>query len=288
MQGLLERVLLLDADIDEILSFLPSTLNETYDNILLRVSQFPQTHQDLVKIALRWIAVAQQPLLVEELIEACTVKLEGGGQVREDLWLSPAQIALLLRHLVVLEKDPNETATELTSTAACNKDSVVFAHFSVKEYLTDPEKMAPDIRSKFGVDLKQAHSEVASSCIAYLLRTNTLEERKTAHPLREYAWDLWALHTCSSTMDTSVEASNQAQDLYEKVAFLAAIPGFPSLCNRSYGGQVQGGPCLIVSVILTFSRNMPSADCTACTSRQISVHLMSTDHWMPLSMRFDS
>jgi hypothetical protein len=201
------------------LSSLPPTLNETYDSILLRISRSTQTHQDLVKTALRWLAVAQQPLLVEQLIEACTVRTESGGQVREELRLSPAKIVLLLRHLVVLEKNGGETDEGPASTVACNKDLVVFAHFSVKEYLTIPEYMAPDIRSKFTIDPKRAHLEVASSCIAYLLRTNVLEERKNEFPLREYAWDLWALHTVSSTTDTATKTSEHAQTLYEQVAF---------------------------------------------------------------------
>jgi hypothetical protein len=166
--------------------------------------------------------VAQQPLLVEELIEACTVKLEAGGQVCEGSRLSPAQIVMLLRHLVVLEKTGDETDEGLASTAACNKDSIVFAHFSVREYLATPKHMSPAIRPIFAIEFRQAHLYVASSCVAYLSQTNTLVNRQKAFPLRSYAWDLWALHTVSSTTDTAncaIETSKHAQDLCERVAF---------------------------------------------------------------------
>lgn len=199
------------------MSSLPSTLNETYDSILLRISQSTQTHQDLVKTALRWIAVAQQPLRIEQLIEACTVKLEAGGQVCKNLRLSPEQIVLLLRHLVVPEKNGN--ASDIASAGGFRKDYLVFAHFSVREYLTTPGNMAPTINPMFAIELKQAHLDVSSSCIAYLLRTNSLEERENEHPLREYAWDLWALHAVLSTTEPAIEASKQAQDLFEQVAF---------------------------------------------------------------------
>jgi hypothetical protein len=220
--------LLLDTDIDETLSCLPSTLNETYDSILRRIQK--PSHQELAKIALRWIAVAQQPLLVEELIEACTVKLEAGGQVCEGSRLSPAQIVMLLRHLVVLEKTGDETDEGLASTAACNKDSIVFAHFSVREYLATPKHMSPAIRPIFAIEFMQAHLYVASSCVAYLSQTNTLGNRQKAFPLRSYAWDLWALHAVSSTTDTAncaIEISKHAQDLCERVAFGSGydIPG---------------------------------------------------------------
>lgn len=170
-----------------------------------------------MKTALRWIAVAQQPLRIEQLIEACTVKLEAGGQVCKNLRLSPEQIVLLLRHLVVPEKNGN--ASDIASAGAFRKDYLVFAHFSVREYLTTPGNMAPTINPMFAIELKQAHLDVSSSCIAYLLRTNSLEERENEHPLREYAWDLWALHAVLSTTEPAIEASKQAQDLFEQVAF---------------------------------------------------------------------
>jgi hypothetical protein len=194
---------------------LPSTLNETYDSILLRIKN--PSHQELANTALHRIAVAQQPLRVEQLIEACTVKLEAGGRICEDLRLSPAEIVMLLRHLAALEK--NVAADDFASTASCKKDYLVFAHFSVREYLTTPRYMASAIRLSFAVELKQAHLDVASSCIAYLLRTNSLEERGNRFSLREYAWDLWALHAVLSMTDATIETSNRAQELYEKVAF---------------------------------------------------------------------
>jgi len=197
---------------------LAAALNETYDCILGRIRT---SHQDLVRTALRWIAVAQQPLLVEELIEACTVKREAGGQVCEEPRLSPADIMLLLRHLVVLEK--NGTATDLTPTAACNKDYIGFAHASVRDYLTTPECMAPALRQSFTIDLQQAHLHVANSCIAYLLRTNTLANRQENFPLRPYTWGFWALHfrltVANENEDVPKSPLQHAQALHDKVAF---------------------------------------------------------------------
>jgi len=212
LQSLLEIGPLLDTDIDETLSGLPSTLNETYDSILLRIRP---AHRDLTAIALRWIAVAQQPLMIAELIEACMVNLEAGGRVRKDQRLSPAEIVLLLRHLVVLEKDYT------TSTVACGTDFLVFAHFSVQEYLTTPTYMAPAIRPSFAVNMKQAHLYVASSCVAYLLRTNAVENRETVFfPLLKYAWGFWALHAVTPKADTTIEKKchwERADELREQV-----------------------------------------------------------------------
>jgi len=72
----------------------------------------------------------------------------------------------------------------------------------------------------------QAHHDVASSCIAYIFHTNRLGERKNKHPLRGYAWDLWALHVVASTTDTTMGISDRAQYLYEETAFRSdnAVP----------------------------------------------------------------
>jgi len=203
------------------LSSLPPTLNKTYDSILQCIKQ---SHRELAKTALLWIAVAARPLLVEELIEACSVTLDDGGQVREESRLMPAQIVLLLRHLVVLGKRLDEYATDSSSNEACGRDELVFAHFSVMEYLTTPEYMAPEIRASFAIELKEAHLHVASSCAAYLLRTNVSSLSERPFPLRGYAWTFWSRHVVSSRKDfgntgrTSLRLRMQESNLRWQVA----------------------------------------------------------------------
>ena len=62
---------------------------------------------------------------------------------------------MLLRHLVVLEKDEDETDAGRTSTSFSNEERLVFAQFSVKGYLTTPEYMASDLRPSFAVDMRR-------------------------------------------------------------------------------------------------------------------------------------
>jgi hypothetical protein len=131
---------------------LPPTLNETYDQILHRIKP---THRRLANTALRFIALARQPPEVGLLIEACTAKLDGDDQGREESRLSPAELLVLLRHLVVLDTSKSWIAAGLTSTAFCREERLFFAHFSVMEYLTTPEYMAPDLRPSFAIDLKR-------------------------------------------------------------------------------------------------------------------------------------
>jgi hypothetical protein len=158
LQNLLERSLLLDTDIDQTLSAIPPTLNETYDNILRKINP---SHWRLARRALRWIVVADR-LSVPWLGGAVVLgpwpplpeEVDVHWWVRRPPGLSSVETVVLLRHLVVFENPRNRTAAGLTSTAACNEDNegrLVFAHFSVMEYLTTPEYMASELRPTFAI-----------------------------------------------------------------------------------------------------------------------------------------
>ena len=169
LQSLLERSLLLDTDIDQTLSALPPTLNETYDNILRQINP---SHWRLAGKTLRWMVVAHSlPVLRQAdggLIKSFPGEFNGDWWVRRVSGLSSVEIVILLRHLVVLENPRDRTAAGLTSTAACNEDNednedeLVFAHFSVMEYLTTPEYMASELRPTFAIDRGEARSKAGS------------------------------------------------------------------------------------------------------------------------------
>lgn len=175
------------------------------------------SHQRLARTALCWIATVHTPLRVAELIEACIIDVAGASTIDEDQRLRPFEMGLLLRHLVVFDK-ATETAVGASSTIS-EQDYIVFAHFSVKEYLTAPTYMAAEIRPVFALNLEAAHREVAGGCIAYLLSTNTIARRHQSFPLRSYAWDSWAFHAIAKSDDLRAIAEVRARDLYEQVAF---------------------------------------------------------------------
>lgn len=193
---------------------LPPSLNKTYDQILRRLQREP--HRTLVENALRWLVAAYHLLTVEELIEACAVRLHDDGP-RLGRRLKPAQLAALLRYFVVFRK--HGTSKQLAPHEVSMNDHIVFAHFSVKEYLLHPAEMAADLQPSFSLELKLSHLHVASSCVGYLLQTNTMQQRQEVFTLRPYAWDLWALHAMASTADFVQNIEPRAKDLFEQVAF---------------------------------------------------------------------
>lgn len=204
---LLKQNLLLEPDVAEILLTLPQSLNETYDTILENLST--KSLRNLAMAVLRWLTLAHQPLLIEELIEVCAICLEQVDLPLEKRRIRRAShILQLLPNLVALEPHPDH---QLTSQLERGKYYVLLSHFSVKEYLL---QTAID----FKIDPKLSHQSIARDCVSYLYRTNTIEKRSHDYPLRSYAWDLWALHAVASEAVTGRDIEQRAHELFEIVS----------------------------------------------------------------------
>ena len=203
--------LLLRPDVFAILGSLPKDLYTTYDKILEEISA---SHHDLASTALRWLTLAHQPLLIEELIEACSISQEDGGKLLETRRLRPLDLLKLLPNLISIE--PAISISNSTDVVR-GIHRVVLAHFSVKEYLLGDD-MATGLKPTFRIDTPTSHQFIARSCVAYLYHTNTQRERASFRPLRQYAWDLWALHLAARTITISIETEREALDTFEIVA----------------------------------------------------------------------
>lgn len=216
LERLLDSGILLRSDVARTLEALPPTLNKTYDAILHEINPL---HQNLALAALRWLTFSQQPLLMEELIEACTISLGGGGQLIEEHRLSPKQMLTLLPNLISMESTGIDVSHEHGERDTDATSIVAFAHFSVKEYLLGG--MATSLQTRFDLGSNLSHGYLARSCVAYLVNTNTAELRTAYFPLREYAWELWSFHTLYAV--GSVEnTSSLAESLLETIAMSEA------------------------------------------------------------------
>ena len=191
LDRLIRKRLLLAPNIQEILRSLPETLSETYDIILREVDI---GHRKLALTVLCWLSCAYRPLLTEELIEVCSISLERGGSLLDDFRLSFADILGLMPNLVTIEPHP---PTESGLDIPRGVYHFALSHFSVNEYVFG-EGMANDVARHFQVDTLLSHRYLASSCLAYLLLTNTREQRHDGFPLRSYAWELLAVAQCLS------------------------------------------------------------------------------------------
>jgi hypothetical protein len=175
---------LLASDIETVLASLPQDLNAMYDRILQE--DIPENHRHLALKVLRWLAVSYRPLEVEEVSEVCTIPSEPElgeatmlGQDRLDL----KQLSNLLPNLIMLD-----------SSSGAKTASLVFAHFSVREYLTGSQLLEfPS--AYFRIQMKDANRSVAKECLAYLYFSRTMG---LSGALTDYAFGNWHLHAATT------------------------------------------------------------------------------------------
>ena len=177
----------LSPSVRRVLQELPESLDETYERIL---SEIPKVNQVHAHRLLQCLAVANRPLLVEELAEILAVEFdpaEGMARLNEDLrWEDQEQAVLSACSSLIAVVDLPDSRV------------VQFSHFSVKEFLTS-DRLAEsmiDASCCHHIRLEPAHIVMAQACIAVLLRLEfpINKEKIQKFPLAEYAATHFANH----------------------------------------------------------------------------------------------
>jgi hypothetical protein len=169
-----------------LLSELPKDLNETYARILADIKGqglFRQAY-----IALLWLATSTQPMWIEDLVEACAIRLDRMPVLDRHECQTPYNIVEMLHDLVRVQPPILEDA-EVPDRCHI----VALAHFSVQEFLTGRD-IVNSSASSFGFTLEYAHDILARSCLSYLYCYNSFSRRHERFSLREYAWYNWEHH----------------------------------------------------------------------------------------------
>ncbi|KAF8452441.1 ankyrin repeat-containing domain protein [Boletus edulis BED1] len=126
----------------EVLNNLPSNLHETYERILLKMSE-DEREGKVVRRALDWLVVALSPLRLSQVMEGLSIDLDRRVL---DCACGPVHGPALLDVLGSLV-----TYNEVT-------DIVILSHFSVKEYLTSHSTRT----------CHPAHYKLALLCMCYI------------------------------------------------------------------------------------------------------------------------
>lgn len=173
------------------LKSLPTGLNETYSRILTR---FVRHHPSLprVRFILGFIAFARRPLAVDDVLAALSFDFTA-MKVKSSNDSSTATEADLFRVLPGL----------IDIKASGSKRTVQFIHFSVKEYLTDPDLRRNEKIGGYYLDRDLADIFIATLSLAALEPKNG----DSLGSLREYAAEHWHEHVPSDVRDGSVEAN---------------------------------------------------------------------------------
>jgi hypothetical protein len=174
------------------LKTLPDDLYDTYQRSLDRIA--PASLKPKAIRALRWLAFARRPLLMHELIEACSLveDLRQTPALIESTSLSRADIANLLADFLYLDPPLSEVSPELCT--------VTIAHASVQDFLVGNDYMAPAETLKKPLlavlhgHICNADLVIAELCMAFVFSYNKAGVYKHDHPLLSYAWYHWDEH----------------------------------------------------------------------------------------------
>jgi ankyrin repeat protein len=214
---------------------LPKTLDETYDRILVGISE---TDRAYTFRALQWLAFSARPVSIAEAAEAMIVDLDCAlPHVDRDRALrDPHDLLDICASLVRLSsvdnkynlREPNEV--------------LELAHFSVKEYLVS-SRVLDGPAAGFGLQERVAHRSLAECCLAYLLTFDCPMSNSdlSAHPLARYSARYWPFHTHQAGQDCNA---------INKLGTMLISPGQSffenSLClyDDEYAGATvfRGGP----------------------------------------------
>lgn len=170
---------------------LPRGLDETYDNILLKI---PETDAETVRRILLWVAFAIIPMTLGEVYEAIAIDtdLELDHVDEESRLRAPEDILDLCGNLITLSEE----------------GYVGLAHFSVKEYLLSPRTRQNSALSFYAFEPDKATLELAKSCLTYCSfhelssgpcqSSEAYTERLSRLPLASYAAMSWPYFARSS------------------------------------------------------------------------------------------
>ncbi|CAJ2500464.1 Uu.00g033170.m01.CDS01 [Anthostomella pinea] len=165
----------------------PGGVNETYENILLRIDK---ADVDFLRRTLLWLTFAVTPLTLLELREAVAMEddMTTYEQLEDSRLLRPEDILAIGGCLL----------------SVSDEGYVKLAHLSVKSYLLSTDLKNHTALSRFGMDLAGAKDELAKVSLRYMCLdslasgpASTLqdwEKRLGCHPLLHHASRSWSYY----------------------------------------------------------------------------------------------
>ena len=172
----------------EALQTLPPNLGEAFGKTMERIQTQPKAWVKQATKILTWIHLAERPLSIDELLEACAIK-EGDSDLDPNNFPSRGTFLNCCLGLAIVE---NETST------------VRLVHFSLQEYLTKKVQI-------LGRPIGEGHEDMARACLTYIMfrsvtemvsekssKKNQVGTSTPSHALLKYAACQWGHHVRKS------------------------------------------------------------------------------------------
>lgn len=201
---------------------LPKDLEQTYENILARVSPYYAGH---VKKALQWLAFAA-PMTLNELNDAIIIHINSDYLDEDERLSDPKDILDLCNSLI----------------SVTQSGFVRLAHLSVRDYLVSPKIRSTRV-AQFSLDSQNCLIDISAGCLAYMSikafdsgpakSQESLEERKFRFPLLEHAAIEWPYYSrlagepneLDDTINMFFDTANHPQFMF-CVQVLNSLPAF--------------------------------------------------------------
>jgi hypothetical protein len=202
-------------DIKKQLKALPKTLDETYDQILLRIDE---SYRENALRVLQFLAFAARPVTFAETAELLTIDLDQECYDPDRKLLNPDDLMLLCSTLVTRALISDVDFKDVMARTVYYEYRVIYtdcwmirlSHLSVKDYLLS-DRIKSSGLSHFALETKLANSLIAQVCVGYLMHLpfatccdwNTLQTRFHDWPFYHYAVHHWPYHVklCGEPLD---------------------------------------------------------------------------------------
>jgi ankyrin repeat protein len=206
------------------LAALPATLDETYDRILLAIDN---DHSEYALRILQWLAFSARPLRVDEIAEVVAIDVTGNhGFDRDQILEDPLDVLKICSSLVTLatengsdfEDDEADSVDDTTYSnnvtdagkrgySEATQKKVVFAHYSVKEYLIS-DRIQRNRAEQYSIQYAASNDLIARCCLIYLLQFQDpvlfSEETIRKSKLAQYSAKFWTHHAQAAGQETEV------------------------------------------------------------------------------------
>ncbi|KAJ0160764.1 Ankyrin-2 [Colletotrichum tanaceti] len=195
--------------IEQRLTSLPRTLDETYERMLQNI---PPESQEPAQQMLSILCCATRPLTVPELIDVLAVDAIG------PLKTGNTPIFDIERRVEDMD-DLRQICpgfTEVVIDHSTKAATIRIAHFSVQEYLESERIAQHKNAAPYRVQIANAHALMASICLAFLLEEDLenlhVNEIREEYPFVDYAAQHWPHHFHKSTQREKLD--RQAIELF--------------------------------------------------------------------------
>ena len=206
--------------VQETLTSLPKTLDDTYSRIL---SNIPKGYVPNAKRLLQFLTYSKRPLRVEEAVDIVAVQSQRKPHFdKKNRMPEPREIASYCASLITITARPRGRTLRANFRYGYSKDKhdeeqvvleIQLAHFSVQSYL-----ISSQVEPSFAKDLYEpvAMMVVAETCLAYLLELEDglgVDQVYTSYPFAEFAARYWAEYAAEYCMNSN-DLHNLAMKLF--------------------------------------------------------------------------